>query len=415
MQKEIFLKQLENELISNNFIKNKINSHILDSIDVIGFDIDHTLSIYNTKNMSYLLYNSFSKYLINYKNYPKFIEYSNHEDFINKISSCEILLDFNNGNALKISNNKKIKKCFHGKNQLNSNEILNYYSEGFYNEYTKNINYKENIYYITKGNFEYHLVPLFLICVEALDKNLLRENKNYLKIKEDLWESLTFNFKLKDRFEDYSKIGYYFTEIAKNPEKYIFNYKAFDLLKLLKKKGFKIFFCTNSFFSYGEFIIKSSIGDEYKNIFDLGFWYSKKPFFFENENSPCFFNDGKEINININNEEYEKIKKEKFLFEGNFKIVENYFKKDLNKNKINIIYIGDDLINDFYKPLKINWKAIYINNCIKTGFFEEFPENFGKFWELNEEEKKDFIDIKCETIQEGEIALSNVDCLKYLI
>ena len=65
MQKEIFLKQLENELISNNFIKNKINSHILDSIDVIGFDIDHTLSIYNTKNMLFLLYNSFSKYLIN--------------------------------------------------------------------------------------------------------------------------------------------------------------------------------------------------------------------------------------------------------------------------------------------------------------------------------------------------------------
>ena len=120
-------------------------------------------------------------------------------------------------------------------------------------------------------------------------------------------------------------------------------------------------------------------------------------------------------NNKINNEEYEKIKKEKFLFEGNFKIVENYFKKDLNKNKINIIYIGDDLINDFYKPLKINWKAIYINNCIKTGFFEEFPENFGKFWELNEEEKKDFIDIKCEIIQEGEISLSNVECLKYLI
>ena len=232
--------------------------------------------------MSYLLYNSFSKYLIDYKNYPDFIEYSNHQDFINKISSCEILLDFKNGNALKISNNKKIKKCFHGKNQLNSSEILKYYSDGFYNEYTKNINYKENIYYITKGNFEYHLVPLFLICVEALDKNLINENKTYLKIKEDLWESLTFNFKLKDRFEDYSKSGYYFTEIAKNPEKYIFNYKAFDLLKLLKKKGFKIFFCTNSFFSYGDFIIKNSIGNEYKNIFDLGFWYSKKPLFFEN-------------------------------------------------------------------------------------------------------------------------------------
>ena len=66
------------------------------------------------------------------------------------------------------------------------------------------------------------------------------------------------------------------------------------------------------------------------------------------------------------------------------------------------------------KSLQLKHK-LFILFCIKTGFIEELPENFGKFWELNEEEKKDFVDIKCDIVQEGEIVLSNVNCLKYLI
>ena len=131
--KEKYLIQLEAELINNKFIEgDKINRNLLDDIDVIGFDIDHTLSIYNTSNMVQLLYESFSKFLILEKGYPKEISYEINKDFVVKTSHNEILIDDKNGNALKIDINKEIVKGYHGKKELSKEEINALYPNGKY-------------------------------------------------------------------------------------------------------------------------------------------------------------------------------------------------------------------------------------------------------------------------------------------
>ena len=250
-----YLSELEAELKDKHFLQgDKLNPNILDGVDVIGFDVDHTISIYNISNIVKLLYESFSKFLIVNKNYPKEISYENNEDFIIKTCHNEIIFDFNKGNALKIDQSKTILKGYHGKNLLTKEEIIKMYPTGKFESYEPGVYYIPESYYFNKGNFEYHLVPLVLICVHYFDQGILKNITSYNQIRDDLFESLVFSFKLKDEFSDFSNSGYYFPEIAKNPEKYLYKYSARNLLEQIRKKGIKIFFATNSYMTYAEFI-----------------------------------------------------------------------------------------------------------------------------------------------------------------
>lgn len=418
-----YLSELEAELKDKHFLQgDKLNPNILDGVDVIGFDVDHTISIYNISNIVKLLYESFSKFFIVNKNYPKEISYENNEDFIIKTCHNEIIFDFNKGNALKIDQSKTILKGYHGKNLLTKEEIIKMYPTGKFESYEPGVYYIPESYYFNKGNFEYHLVPLVLICVHYFDQGILKNITSYNQIRDDLFESLVFSFKLKDEFSDFSNSGYYFPEIAKNPEKYLYKYSARNLLEQIRKKGIKIFFATNSYMTYAEFILKNTVGEDFKQFFDLGIWLSKKPFFFdpdiEKNGTKCYFSDTTKIPIEILDEEtYKRIKGGDYLiFEGSYKVVENYFKKELNKDKLNCVYVGDDLISDCCGPSNLErWKGIFISDSIRQGFIGKNPDNFMDNWK-DVDEDKTHVDIKADLLSKNTlIALSNVEGIKYFI
>ena len=254
---------------------------------------------------------------------------------------------------------------------------------------------------------------------------MLFRSKNitsYNQIRDDLFESLVFSFKLKDEFSDFSNSGYYFPEIAKNPEKYLYKYSARNLLEQIRKKGIKIFFATNSYMTYAEFILKNTVGEDFKQFFDLGIWLSKKPFFFdpdiEKNGTKCDFSDTTKIPIEILDEEtYKRIKGGDYLiFEGSYKVVENYFKKELNKDKLNCVYVGDDLISDCCGPSNLErWKGIFISDSIRQGFIGKNPDNFMDNWK-DVDEDKTHVDIKADLLSKNTlIALSNVEGIKYFI
>ena len=98
-------------------------------------------------------------------------------------------------------------------------------------------------------------------------------NKNdYNKIIFDIIESYVYNFHLKDNKTDFTHESYYYKGISNNIHKYIFNYNAINILKKLKEKGKKLFLVINSFFSYAKFLLINSIGENYLDVFDLGFF-----------------------------------------------------------------------------------------------------------------------------------------------
>ena len=121
LNKAQYLTIIKNHLNKLNFIPEDNFQSVIEyfkDIDVIGFDIDFTLLQYNKKNMTKLMYESLSKFLIIQKNYPKQIEYQYHKEFIQSFSQKGFIIDYINGNCLKIRKDKSIIKCYHGKKKI---------------------------------------------------------------------------------------------------------------------------------------------------------------------------------------------------------------------------------------------------------------------------------------------------------
>ena len=121
LTKDEYLNSLKKELSKLNFVpEDKFDSVLtyFHDVDVIGFDIDFTLLLYNKKHMTHLIYDSLCQFLIKHKNYPKKISYSENKSFVDSFSCKNIVLDFKRGNALKLRKDKSIIKAYHGKKEL---------------------------------------------------------------------------------------------------------------------------------------------------------------------------------------------------------------------------------------------------------------------------------------------------------
>ena len=96
LTKDEYLNSLKKELSKLNFISEDKFDSILSyfhDVDVIGFDIDFTLLLYNKKHMTRLIYESLCEFLIKYKNYPEKIRYSENKDFVDSFSCKNIVID----------------------------------------------------------------------------------------------------------------------------------------------------------------------------------------------------------------------------------------------------------------------------------------------------------------------------------
>lgn len=414
-----FIPLIQEELKHFKLLDKELSSTYLSEYDVIGFDIDHTISLYNNNNMLYALYDSFSRYLIFNKNYPQSLNFESNKDFIYSLSRNDVLLDINNGKALLLDSNNKILKAYHGTHQMTDNEIDSLYLNHFYPDFIYGIHFKENKYYFSKNNFELEIIPLFLLCVQLFDeKKTPAEVNSYKIIQEHIFESIFFNFSLNDTHANCNESGYFYKTLFDDAKKYFFtDYNAKHMLTKLREKGKKIFFATNSYWTYADFVLKNTIGNDYMDYFDLGFYYSKKPGFFSEDlnESKCMFYDKTPVYA-ITNDIYERINQgEKKLIGGSYKLVEDYFKRVLSKASIKCLFAGDDLYNDCCVSAKLNgWDSVYIYDNIQTGYIgSKLPSSFGSGWNIDKdnniknEERKD---VKFDLLQKyPKLILSNVE------
>ena len=423
LKKEEYLKILKNELNKLDFIPEDRFDTILDyfkDVDVIGFDIDFTLLLYNKKNMVRLIYDSLGKYLINHKNYPEKIKYEFNKEFADSFSCKNIVIDYKRGNALKLRKDKSIIKCYHGSKELNKEEIKAIYDNESFPLFSKSILYNED-FFTNIDSFMPQNLPLFLVCVDLFDKGELKI-KEYEDIIKHLLDAMNYNYAIKS-FEDFSKFGYYFPEIYNHPELYLYKYNCEELLDKLRKKGKKIFFATNSNYSYSHYILEKTMGENYHNYFDLCFYKSCKPGFFQDpkkNNSKCyFFHEKEEFScIELGDEIYKKILNgNKILTGGSYVLVENYFKKMLNKNNIKCIFVGDNIIGDCEVPSKLpGWESVFIYDDIKLDFIGENPDNYQKAFDNVDNENDKYENTFSLYFKEKDclFALPNVEGFKYI-
>ena len=416
LNKSQYLKILKGQLNKINFIYEEKFDSIIESlkeIDIIGFDIDFTLLKYNIKNMIKLMYESICKYLIHHKNYPKKIKYQYHKYFIHSFSQKGFLIDFKSGNCIKLRNDKSIIKCYHGKRELNQREINNYYADNKYHLFNKSNTLINDNFYMIIDNFHSQNLALFMICVDLFDNGELKIINNYKDIIIHIIEGMNYCFYIK-AFEDSSNFGYIFPEIFKNPEIYLDSNNSEKLLIKLKEKGKYLFFATNSNYSYSNFILEKTIGKNYDKYFDLCFFKSSKPNFFQKSKEldlKCFFLDKSEFSCNeLSDEIYNKIKNgNKKLSGGSYYLVEKYFEKLLSKTDIKYLFVGDNILSDCQASSKLQkWNSILIYDDIKLELIND--NSFDK-------EKNKYSNILCPYFEHGDckLALPNTNGLDYII
>ena len=425
LTKDEYLNSLKKELSKLNFVpEDKFDSVLtyFHDVDVIGFDIDFTLLLYNKKHMTHLIYDSLCEFLIKHKNYPEKIRYSENKDFVDAFSCKNIVIDYKRGNALKLRKDKSIIKAYHGKKELTKEEIYSQYENGTFSVFNISIFYNSD-FCINIDSFQPQNVALFLICVDLFDKSELNIIKDYEDIIKNIGDGMNFNYKINS-FEDFSTFGYYFPEIYKHPELYLYTkYNCEALLDKLRKKGKKLFFATNSNYSYSHYILEKVLGENYHDYFDLCFYKSCKPGFFQDPkeiNPKCYFyNDQQEISCTeMSDDTYKKIYEgNHILTGGSYVLVEHFFQKMLNKNELKCVFVGDNIMGDCEVPSRLkNWESVFIFDDIKLDFIGENPDNYQKSFD-DVEDEKDKYDNTLSLYFENKcclFALPNVEGFKYL-
>ena len=425
LTKDEYLNSLKKELSKLNLVpEDKFDSVLtyFHDVDVIGFDIDFTLLLYNKKQMTHLIYESLCEFLIKHKNYPEKIRYSENKDFVDAFSCKNIVIDYKRGNALKLRKDKSIIKAYHGKKELTKEEIYSQYENGTFSVFNISIFYNSD-FCINIYSFQPQNVALFLICVDLFDKSELNIIKDYEDIIKNIGDGMNFNYKINS-FEDFSTFGYYFPEIYKHPELYLYTkYNCEALLDKLRKKGKKLFFATNSNYSYSHYILEKVLGENYHDYFDLCFYKSCKPGFFQDpkeSNPKCYFyNDQQEISCTeMSDDTYKKIYEgNHILTGGSYVLVEHFFQKMLNKNELKCVFVGDNIMGDCEVPSRLkNWESVFIFDDIKLDFIGENPDNYQKSFD-DVEDEKDKYDNTLSLYFENKcclFALPNVEGFKYL-
>ncbi len=198
------------------------------SIRSIGFDMDHTLVLYNRENFENLAFHeTVKKFVAN--GYPEeLLKLKFDPNFVIR----GLLVDRDRGNLLKVDSHKYVKIAFHGHRKLDKQERYELYNVK---------SFKADDYLTVDTFFALSEVQLFTEIVDYMRRHPGQIQKSYRQVYDDLREWIDLSHQdgsIKNR-------------VLAEPEKYIDRDKNLveTLLKLLDG-GKKLFLLTNSDWSF---------------------------------------------------------------------------------------------------------------------------------------------------------------------
>ncbi|MBL6990646.1 MAG: HAD-IG family 5'-nucleotidase [Bacteriovoracaceae bacterium] len=235
-------------------------------IKAIGFDMDHTLIKYFTKNFEAYTYNAIKEKLIKSKNYPELIRTLTF-DFDRVIQG--LVIDKHRGNLLKLSRFGKVKSSYHGTSKIDFQEQNRIYAGKEIDLNAPHIKSLDTSFSLSHG-------ILFSQLVDLKDK-LGSKFSSYETIADDLREVLDAAHQdgtLKD-------------EVRKNIKQYIQTDPQLPkLLELYKENGKKLIIITNSDYAYTKLLMDYVFNPHlekhksWMDLFEITITNSCKPRFF---------------------------------------------------------------------------------------------------------------------------------------
>ncbi|GAB4285143.1 MAG: 5' nucleotidase [Candidatus Rifleibacteriota bacterium] len=310
----------DNTIPSENriFVNRTLN---LNSIKLIGFDMDYTLATYDVPTFEEKAYRIVQNKLIKEYGYPEEIRnFKFDKDFIIR----GLVIDTEAGNFLKVNRYGFVRIASHGTRFFTFEEQKKLFG-------TDGIDLTDPKYYIVHTLFSLAEGCLYAQLVDYFEEK--QKPFSYRKLFIDVRKSLN------DSHQEEELKG----DIVKNPEKYLIQDKRIvDALLKFRKFGKKLALITNSDYTYSRKIMDYCFGpfleEPWQNLFDLIVVAANKPnFFLQKQN---FLKVDPETGLLSNF--YGKIEWNGIYQGGNAAIIE----KHLNLEPQEILYLGDHILGD---------------------------------------------------------------------
>ncbi|RME14875.1 MAG: 5'-nucleotidase [Bdellovibrio sp.] len=311
----------------NVYVNRTLN---LKRINYIGFDMDHTLVRYHTKEFERVAHQLMLEKLVKTKDYPEAILNLPFE-FDRAIRG--LVIDKTHGNVLKLSRHGAIRLSYHGLNPIDYKLQKKIYKSTYVDLSSPN-------YDTVDTNFSIAFASLYSQLVELKDSTEYQSLPDYYQIAQDLISVLD-----EAHRDDSLK-----SIVRNNIEKYII--KDEDTVRGLerfKKHGKKLFLLTNADYFYTKTLLDYAINPflkEHKSWEDLFIFvitFAQKPRFFYDNLRFLKINpkDGSMTNIST--------PISPGIYQGGSA---SAFTNDLNLDPSEILYIGDHIYGDIVRLKK---------------------------------------------------------------
>lgn len=300
------------------FVNRTLN---MNSISLIGFDMDYTLATYDVPAFEEKAYQIVQEKLVNEYGYPEAIKSLRFDkDFIIR----GLVIDTETGNFLKVNRYGYVRQASHGTRFFTFEEQKEIFG-------TMCIDLTDPRYYIIHTLFSLAEGGLYAQLIDFFEAR--KENIHYRKLFKDVRKSLN------DSHQEDELKG----DVVKNPDKYLIqDERIVKALLKLKKFDKKLALITNSDYLYSrkimEYCFEPFLNCPWQDVFDLIIVAAGKPDFFLQR--PKFLKVDRETGLLSNF--YGKIEWNGIYQGGNASILE----KHLNLNPQEILYLGDHILGD---------------------------------------------------------------------
>uniref|UniRef100_A0A8C7U3W7 5'-nucleotidase domain-containing protein 1 n=1 Tax=Oncorhynchus mykiss TaxID=8022 RepID=A0A8C7U3W7_ONCMY len=283
----------------------------LSDCDVIGFDLDHTLCRYHLKETSRLIYESFTRYLVEHKDYDKDLLTLTPAtwDFCFK----GLVVDLEDGNLVKLA--------------------------------------EDGTYYFYDNYFD---LPGALLCGRVVD--MLR------KVNSDFWKDMVaaidHNYNTSAFKED---AGWYFPSVKRDPGRYLqpCSESVKTWLRSMKSAGKVLLLITSSHSDYCRLICDQILGKDWEELFDIIITNALKPGFFslvpQQRPFRTLVNDVEE------SEGLPSLDKPGWYSQGNWPHLHQLLKTMTGNPEPKVVYFGDSMRSDMFPASMFGkWETVMI-------------------------------------------------------
>lgn len=324
----------------------------LSDYDCIGFDLDNTLCEYRIGPMVQMIYNVLSDYLL--KNYNNYSATHLHQPIDFDFFQRGLIIDAEKGNILKINGDGRILRAAHGTKFMSDEEIVSVYGPG--RSWSVTDLFVQNFIETWNGPIaekirpllDFFDIPVSLVfgrCIDGIDEVCRPQTYN---VWPDILNGLIYMYS-RDNFSANS--GEFFPMLKSSPSLYYNKCPDYvlDWLRELKKTK-KVFLLSGSHIDYANFSATQSLGENWKDLFDIAVFYSRKPGFFTSER-PYYSTDSQMLS---ECDVVENIRFGNIYSQGNWNQLHKLIMKETGKSKPKSLYVGDNILQDVVAPFRFS-------------------------------------------------------------